>query len=135
MVSVGRRVAVQTVEDLGAVGNDARGDTLEVDVVLLVMASVTVAVMGKDLSAVGHGAGGGGLGPAGGSGRRGAGAGAGAGSGPGAAMLVGLVAPLLPPGLLLLPRGEGWRWWRGSLVLAVVLALEARRSGKHTGAK
>ena len=133
MDSVGRGVAVLTVVDLGAVGNDARGDTLEVDVVLLVMASVTVAVMGKDLSAVGHGAGGGGLGPAVGCGRRGAGAGA--GSGPGAAMLVGLVAPLLPPGLLLLPRGEGWRWWRGSLVLAVVLALEARRSGKHTGAK
>lgn len=59
MDSVGRGVAVLTAEDLGAVGNDARGDTLEVDVVLLVMASVGVAVMGKDLSAVGHGAPGG----------------------------------------------------------------------------
>ena len=38
-------------------------------------------------------------------------------------------------GLLLLPRGEGWRCWRGSLVLAEVVALEAPRSGKHTGAK
>lgn len=56
---MGRGVAELTVEDLGAVGNDARGDTLEVDVVLLVMASVTVAVMVKDLSAVGHGARGG----------------------------------------------------------------------------
>lgn len=55
MDSVGRGVAVLTVEDLGAVGNDARGDTLEVGVVLLVMASVTVAAMGEDLSAVGHG--------------------------------------------------------------------------------